>query len=278
MAAPTIAQTPRPLTAGEADALSQRQVKKHDVAIMLLHWFNAIVWLLELATGPALLISSFRVAPWWYIQIVQGFFHSRANMLQFHIAVGITWIVVFVVYGTFGFRTYLKKEVLQREISLDGDDIQWLRIRVLRLLGRSTEPLPPQGIYNAGQKLLALMVYAMVPVVMITGLIMTFHLIGTAAVGWAAAIHFAAVGAVVCGLIIHVYMGAVFPEEKPAFFSMITGTVNELYAYTNHFKWWKEVSRVRAEILHESGPGGAAKVRPGAPQKQGTPAEGEKQQ
>jgi len=278
MAAPTIAQIPRPLTAAEADALSQRQVKKHDVAIMLLHWFNAIVWLVELATGPALLTSSFRVAPWWYIRIVQGFFHSRANMLQFHIAVGITWIVVFVVYGTFGFRTYLKKEVLQREISLDGDDIQWLRIRVLRLLRCSTEPLPPQGIYNAGQKLLALMVYAMVPVVMITGLIMTFHLIGTAAVGWAAAIHFAAVGAVVCGLIIHVYMGAVFPEEKPAFFSMITGTVNELYAYTNHFKWWKEVSRVRAEILHESGPRVAATVPPGAPQRQETPAEGEKRQ
>jgi len=270
MAVPSITQAARPLTAREADALSQRQVKKHDVAIMLLHWFNAMVWMLELATGLALLTSSFRVSPWWYIQIVQGFFQSRPNMLQFHIAVGITWIVVFIVYGTFGFRTYLKKEVLQREISLDGDDIQWLRIRVLRLLKRSDEPLPPQGIYNAGQKLFALMVYAMVPVIMITGLIMTFQLIGTTAVGWAAAAHFAAVGAVVSGLMIHVYMGAVFPEEKPAFFSMITGTVNELYAYSHHFKWWKEVSRVRAEILCECGP----EV---APQEQGPSIEGEKQ-
>jgi len=278
MAAPTIAQAPRPLTAREADTLSQRQVKKHDVAIMLLHWFNAIVWLLELATGLALLTSSFRVAPWWYIHIVHGFFQSRANMLQFHIAVGITWIVVFIVYGTFGFRTYLKKEVLQREVSLDGDDIQWLRVRVLRLLKRSDELLPPQGVYNAGQKLFACLVYAMVPVIMITGLIMTFHLIGTTAVGWAAAIHFAAVGAVVSGLMIHVYMGAVFPEEKPAFFSMITGSVNELYAYSHHFKWWKEVSRVRAEILCESSPEVSATVPPGAAQKQETSVEGEKLQ
>jgi len=209
---------------------------------------------------------------------VQGFFQSRANMLQFHIAVGITWIVVFVVYGTFGFRTYLKKEVLQREISLDGDDIQWLRVRVLRLLTRSDESLPPQGIYNAGQKLFALTVYAMVPVIMVTGLIMTFHLIGTAAVGWAAAIHFAAVGAVVSGLMIHVYMGAVFPEEKPAFFSMITGTVNEHYAHSHHFKWWKEVSGVRAEILHEPGPEAAATAPPDTPQKWETSVEGEKQQ
>jgi hypothetical protein len=40
---------------------------------------------------------------------------------------------------------------------------------------------------------------------------------------------------------IHVYMGAVFPEEKPAFYSMITGVVDELYAYHHHFKWWRSV-------------------------------------
>jgi cytochrome b subunit of formate dehydrogenase len=45
----------------------------------------------------------------------------------------------------------------------------------------------------------------------------------------------------VAGLIIHVYMGAVFPEEKPAFFSMFTGSVNELFAYNHHFKWWREM-------------------------------------
>ncbi len=39
---------------------------------------------------------------------------------------------------------------------------------------------------------------------------------------------------------VHVYMGAVFPEEKPAFFSMITGTVPERFAYEHHFKWWRE--------------------------------------
>ena len=277
MAAPTIAQAPPPLTVEQADVLLQRQVKKHDVAIMLLHWFNAVVWMLELTTGVAMLTSSFRVAPWWYVQIVNGIFHSRANMLQFHIAVGITWIAVFLAYGIFGFRTYLTKEVIQRETNLDRDDIQWLRIRALGLLGRSKEPLPPQGIYNAGQKLFAVMVYAMVPLIMITGLIMTFHLMGTAAVGWAAAIHFAAVGLVLSGLLIHVYMGAVFPEEKPAFFSMITGSVNELYAYSHHFKWWKEVSRVRDAIISGTRSNPAAPCPEYSPQKQEIRVEGDKQ-
>ncbi|MGZ7030093.1 MAG: cytochrome b/b6 domain-containing protein [Terriglobales bacterium] len=247
MEARTIAQPA--LTAAQADELSQRQVKKHDVAIMLLHWFNALVWLLELTTGAALLTSSsLRIVPLWFVQIVQGFFVTKADLLRFHIAVGIAWIVIFAAYAAFGFRTYVRKEVLRREISLDGDDIRWLRIRLLRMLKRTSKPLPPQGIYNAGQKLFAIMVYAMVPLIMASGLVMTFHLLATSVVGWAAVVHFAAVGAVLSGLMVHAYMAAVFPEEKPAFFSMITGNVNELYAFRHHFKWWSEVRGERGRL------------------------------
>ena len=66
-------------------------------------------------------------------------------------------------------------------------------------------------------------------------------------IGWAVVLHFVAVAAVVSGLMVHVYMGAVFPEEKPAFFSMITGSVNELFAYSHHFKWWRTVKQEEAE-------------------------------
>jgi formate dehydrogenase gamma subunit len=262
---------PVALSGQQAEAMAQRQVKKHHVAIMLLHWFNATVWLAELATGAALISSPyFRVAPQWYISIVQGFFGSKANMLHFHIAVGVTWIVVFAVYALFGFRTYVRTKVLHgmrihsqpiwrrflalqcilfqnEEVCLDADDLRWLKIRFLRMVGRSHEHLPPQGLYNAGQKLFAWLVYLTIPVIMATGLVMSLHLIGTTAVAWAVALHFVAVGLVVSGLVIHVYMGAVFPEEKPAFFSMITGMVNELYAYRHHFKWWREMKMREAE-------------------------------
>lgn len=248
----TLPLEPVPLTVQQAETMEQRQFKKHHVAIVLLHWFNAIVWLFELATGGALISSPyFQIAPLWYIEIIQSLFGSRANMLHFHIVLGVTWTVVFLVYGVFGFRTYLEMEVLQREIGLDRDDFQWLRTRTLKILNLSREALPPQGIYNAGQKLFALLVYAMVPVIMFTGFIMAFHWFGTEAVAWAIVIHFTAVGLVVSGLIVHVYMGAVFPEERPAFFSMITGTVNELYAYRHHFKWWREVKMQEQEWERE---------------------------
>lgn len=221
---------------------SQRMLKKHDVAIILLHWFNAFVWLVELATGAALIESHhFRFVPQWFLTLMAELFGTRANLLRFHIAVGLTWITVFLVYGIFGWRTYLRQLVLKREIALDRDDWRWLRIRVLRMIGRSYEPLPPQGIYNAGQKLFALTVYAMIPLIAASGLAMTFHWGPPAVVGWAIVLHFIAVAVVVSGLMIHVYMGAVFPEEKPAFFSMITGFVPEDFAYKHHRKWWEEM-------------------------------------
>jgi formate dehydrogenase subunit gamma len=246
--------TPVPLTSEQAEAMLQRQVKKHHVAIMLLHWFNAFVWLFELVTGLALVSSPlFRVVPQWYVSIVEGVFGSRANMLQFHVALGVVWILVFLVYGVFGVRTYLSQEVLRKEIALDRDDWRWLIVRTLRILGRTTEPLPPQGVYNAGQKLFALVIYAMLPVVMLTGMVMAFRLLSPTIVGWAVVLHFASVGVVVSGLMIHVYMGAVFPEEKPAFFSMVTGNVHELFAYSHHFKWWREMKLAEREwdALHD---------------------------
>jgi formate dehydrogenase subunit gamma len=248
LATDAIPVQPVPLTAAQAEAMLQRRLKKHHVAIILLHWFNAYVWLFELLTGLALLSSPrFRVVPAWSIGIVDAVFGSRARMLDFHVALGVVWIVVFVVYGVFGWRTYLGREVLRREVALDGDDLRWLVVRTRRILGLTREALPPQGVYNAGQKLFAMVVYAMVPVIMLTGLVMAFQLLGPAAIGWAAALHFAAVGVVASGLLIHVYMGAVFPEEKPAFFSMITGTVHELFAYEHHFKWWREMKLAERE-------------------------------
>jgi formate dehydrogenase subunit gamma len=242
MSTETIPATPLPLSADQAEAMLQRRLKKHDVAIVLLHWFNAATWILEVATGAALIVSPiFRFAPRWYASLLESLFGGRANLLTFHIALGLTWTFVFLVYGIFGFRSYLHREVLRKEIALDRDDTRWLVVKILTILGRTKEPLPPQGIYNAGQKLFALMVYAMVPVVMLTGLVMAFRWPSPAWVGWAVVLHFCAVGAVVSGLLVHVYMGAVFPEEKPAFFSMITGSADELYAYSHHFKWWREV-------------------------------------
>lgn len=253
-----IPEVPVPLSHEAAAAMEQRSMKKHHVAIMLLHWFNAATWILEVSTGLALITSRlFRVTPAWYASLVAGVFGSRAQLLRFHVALGVLWIVVLLPFAIFGYRNYLRAEILN---FFERDDRRWLVIRAKLILGRTTEPLPPQDAYNAGQKAFALVVWTMVPLVALSGLVMAFQLISAAAVGWAVVVHWLAVGMVVAGLFVHVYMGAVFPEEKPAFFSMITGNVNELFAYRHHFKWWRQVklaeqARERAEAPEGGGPG-----------------------
>jgi len=253
MATQTIPTYPVPLTAEEAREFSQRHIKKHQVAIVLLHWFNAIVWAIELATGSALIVApGYRFMPIWYLEMMEHLAGGRANLLRIHIAAGVAWTIVFLVYAVFGWRHYLHAEVLRKEVGLDSDDMVWLRVRLLKLVGRTKQELPPQGAYNAGQKLYALLVYSMVPSIMITGLVMAFHLTGPVFLQWAMLLHFVAAGMVVSGLLVHVYMGAVFPEERPAFYSMITGTVDELYAYRHHFKWWREVKAEQTEWLEKT--------------------------
>lgn len=248
MASMTIPGEPVLLSAEQARELSQSQIKKHQVAIVLLHWFNAMVWAIELATGSALIVApAYRFMPIWYLKLMDSLAGDHANLLRIHIAVGVIWSIVFIVYAIFGWRHYLHTEVLRKEVGIDADDIQWLRIRLLHMLNRSQEELPPQGAYNAGQKLYALMIYSMVPIIMLTGWMMAARLLPPVLIQWSMLLHFVAVGMVVSGLMIHVYMGAVFPEERPAFYSMITGTVDELYAYRHHFKWWREVKLQQAE-------------------------------
>jgi formate dehydrogenase subunit gamma len=53
-------------------------------------------------------------------------------------------------------------------------------------------------------------------------------------------IHFISVFVIVAWLFIHVYMGAIFPEEKEAFFSMFSGKVSAWYARAHHEKWYNE--------------------------------------
>jgi formate dehydrogenase subunit gamma len=242
---------PEGLSVDERAAMAGRLLKKHDVAAILLHWFNALVWLAELATGTALVVAErYVLVPGWFRDIVIGLFGSGVNMLRFHIVVGVLWSIVLLIYGIFGFRHYLLG-FLRDDLLMDRDDLLWLRNKPLRILGKDV-PLPEQGIYNAGQKAYAWVTVLGITAIIGTGFVMAFHLGPLWLIQWSLPLHFLAAGAVVAGLIVHVYMAGILPEERPAFYSMFNGKVNELYAYEHHTKWWRrrkeEERRFRAEL------------------------------
>jgi formate dehydrogenase gamma subunit len=240
------ALTVRDLSHDEKVGISQRTLKKHDVAIILLHWFNAASWFILLVTGLALFSGgSLNITPDSYNRFIIDIFRGKANLIQFHIFWATSWSMVIAFYLIFGIRSHVMG--VRDMILLHQDDVRWLMIKPLKILGLSKESLPPQGIYNAGQKLFAWVVFTMVPLVIASGFIMGYSLFSPSFVRWAILIHGVSVSVVVAGLIVHIYMAAILPEEKPAFFSMFTGRVNSFFAYQHHRKFWQR--RVTQEFV-----------------------------
>jgi formate dehydrogenase subunit gamma len=243
---------PRELTLDERRILESRVMKKHGVASVTLHWVNAICWLLLLTTGAALFSQEYlRFVPLWYVEMMSDIFGTRAAMLNFHIAVGSFWVVTLLLFGIFGFKNYLMAYI-KEDMGFIKEDLKWGPAKVKLLLGKIEEhEMPVQTSYNAGQKAYAVAVAFGTITLMITGPIMAFRLASAEVIQWAILLHYLGTMLVFTGIFIHVYMAGLFPEERPAFFSMITGKVNELYGYMHHFLWWKEIKEKEHAFFRE---------------------------
>ncbi|NPV67453.1 MAG: hypothetical protein HPY64_09945 [Anaerolineae bacterium] len=232
------------LTLEEREALRQQTLVKHHTANILTHWFNAFSWLLLLPTGFAILLGkAYPFVPQAWNDLVRSMFGGLAPLIKWHAIWGQIWLFVLVFNVLFGFRKYFIPFAATR-MWMDKDDWRWLMIRPLQMFGLMKDrPLPPQDAYNGGQKLYSYLVLIGTFFIGVTGLIMTYsELIPTSLqwlIQWSMPIHFIAVGGVFAGVIIHVYMGAIMPEERQAFFSMFSGKVNGLYAYLHHRKWYE---------------------------------------
>lgn len=127
---------------------------------------------------------------------------------------------------------------------MDKHDFVWLMKKPLAMLGVKGVELPSQDAYNGGQKIYSYVVLLGTLLIGATGLIMTYSegipISMRWIVQWAQPLHFVAMGTVFAGVVIHVYMGAVMPEERQAFFSMFSGKVSALYAYLHHRKWYNQ--------------------------------------
>ena len=135
-----------PLDAPMREALQRRTIKKHDTAVILLHWFNVSVWVIELATGGALLAGDgYRIAPDWWRTFIVSLFGSPAMVLKVHITVGVIWTTVLLVYGIFGFKKYFMATIT-RYLIPDRDDFLWLKNR---LLLRAIAPITGPARYVA---------------------------------------------------------------------------------------------------------------------------------
>lgn len=228
--------------------------KRHDKSDIFIHWYNAVCWLLLLLSGFGL-IQNPALDPFGsgFPAAMRAMVGGGGNLLVIHEFIGIAWILGFVFYMLINFKgaMFFLSEVFPVSI---GRDMTWMMKKmVLMTLGPKAlkamgmDPvLPDQGYYNMGQKAFAQASVVGGVIIAITGVIMflsdrTLGAEATGMVSWAIALHFIAVGLVFAGLLVHIYMAAISPEERPGFRSMFSGVVPDEYAKHHHRLWWEKV-------------------------------------
>lgn len=228
--------------------------KRHDRSDIFIHWFNAACWLLLLITGVGL-IQNPAVDPFGsgYPQAMRAMVGGGANLLAIHEGIGLLWVAGVLLYLVINFKgaMFFLGEVFSVN---PARDMSWmikkmvlmtLGPKVLKAFGMDPE-LPDQGYYNMGQKAFAQASVVGGIVIAVTGIIMylsdrSFGAEAMGLISWSIALHFISVGLVFAGLLVHVYMAAISPEERPGFKSMFTGVVPDNYAKHHHRLWWDKI-------------------------------------
>lgn len=213
-----------------------KTIRRHSVSAIFMHWHNAACWILLLFTGFGLLANPFMqpVGDWWSAAW-NGLF-GPLGLLRLHVLTGLLWIVMYAIY--LGFKARTEARAFLREITdlHPASDLVWclrkglwliLGEKLMRRMGLNPE-LPPQGFYNAGQKLVACLAVLCSLGLAATGLVLTFaaNRPGTESLlQWCLLIHLICAGLMAVFLPVHIYMAAFAPGEGPALRSMFTGFV-----------------------------------------------------
>jgi formate dehydrogenase subunit gamma len=213
--------------------MAEPRVKRFNWTQRALHWSHAITFFILLATGGILLIRPLGEAVGQHLLILT--IHEYTSV--FYITGPLVWLVL-------GDRRSLVRDVRQFD-EWDDDDVEWLKQSLFR--GPANPSLPPQGRFNAGQKLNGILTIAATFGFIVTGLILwrvswlPGFLKGADVSNNAVFLHelltYASIG-LVAG---HIYLAAVARATRPALRALTDGTVPLSYARAHHPKWAVEL-------------------------------------
>ncbi len=231
-------------------------IRRHSRSAIFMHWFNAVCWIFLLFSGFALLAGEMQPVGQWWEKLWQGIF-GNLGLLVAHLAVGTAWVVVYVLYLlAFGRREVLPflREVTSFAIKSDlvwcAKKGLWLVLGPKKTLKLGIDPtLPPQGFYNAGQRMVAVIAVLASVGLAVTGLIMGFcsgsgeWTVSEEVLQWCIFGHFCCAGVMAIFLPVHIYMAALAPGEGPALRSMFTGFVPESHAEHHNPLWYASLKK-----------------------------------
>ena len=183
----------------------------------LLHWVNALGFFFLLATGLILYLPRLSMLV------------SRRQLIQsLHFWSGVGWLAALALVIVLGGRRLL---ATARELdSFDRDDLLWLRRRKA-----------PQGRFNAGQKINAVLTAAFTVLFGVSGLLLWFGEQDTRyRFASTVILHDGLMYVSLALLVGHLYLALIHPATRHALRGMTVGDVRVEWAMRHHAKWEPE--------------------------------------
>jgi formate dehydrogenase subunit gamma len=191
-------------------------VQRFTLTERLLHWIHASAFFVLLGSGLVL-----------YLPRLSAAVARRPLIKDVHFWTGISWAGAILLVSVLGNRRALAATI--REIDLfDRDDGRFLtgRTRV------------PQGRFNAGQKVNAIITAAFAVLFFVSGLLLWYGERDTRfRLGGTVYLHDALMYVSIVIVVGHLYLALVHPVTRHALRGMTLGTVREDWAKAHHEKW-----------------------------------------
>jgi formate dehydrogenase subunit gamma len=212
-------------------------VARFSVVERLLHWLLAGCTLTLLVSGLMLYLPSLATVV------------DRPTAKAWHLDAAIVLAVGFTLLVVLRFGE-LRRTARQLD-RWDRDDVHWLAGGPGRLVSGAMGP--PQGRFNAGQKLNAALVGGLMVVMYVTGFLLwygerdtTYRFAGTVTVhDWITWI----LTLLISG---HVYLAVLHPTTRHALRGMTLGSVDRSWAFRHHRKWVEELESEPAAVEVEA--------------------------
>jgi formate dehydrogenase subunit gamma len=192
-------------------------VRRFSPVERLLHWANAAGFFFLLVTGLIL-----------YLPRLSMLVSRRQTIQGIHFWGGVGWLATLAVVIVLGGRRLL---ATARELdTFDRDDLRWLR-------GRGA----PQGRFNAGQKINAVLTAAFTILFGVSGLLLWFGEQDTRyRFASTVLLHDGLMYVSLLLLVGHLYLALIHPATRHALRGMTLGSVSAEWASRHHAKWRPE--------------------------------------
>jgi formate dehydrogenase subunit gamma len=192
-------------------------VKRFSPVERLLHWVNAVGFFFLLTTGLIL-----------YLPRLSMLVAHRQEIQYIHFWGGVAWLGALAAVVVLGGRRLL---ATARELDTwDRDDLRWLR-------GRGA----PQGRFNAGQKINAVLTAAFAILFGVSGLLLWFGEQDTRyRFASTVILHDGLMYVSLALLVGHLYLALIHPATRHALRGMTVGNVRADWAEQHHAKWRPE--------------------------------------